>query len=45
MLQHSRKSIVIGMNASDPDTEYAVSVFNDLVGQDFTQCIHFVTLI
>jgi hypothetical protein len=39
LLAHSRKSIIIAMNASDPDTEYAVSAFHNLIQKDFSQCI------
>lgn len=39
MVEQSRTSIVIAMLASDPDIEYAVSVFRDLIQDNFPQCI------
>jgi hypothetical protein len=39
MIEHSRKSILTVMNASDPNTEYATSVFNELVQTSFSNCI------
>ena len=36
----SHREITIAMNASYPDTEYAVSVFYELVKVSFSQCIN-----
>lgn len=39
MLEHSHKSIAIAMNATDPDTEYAMAVVRSLIKVNFPQCI------
>jgi hypothetical protein len=39
MIEHSCKSIIIIMNASDPSTEYATAVFHELVQKNFSHCI------
>ena len=36
---NSHRIITIAMNASFPDTEFAVSVFYELVRASFSQCI------
>jgi hypothetical protein len=40
MVEHSRKSIIITMNASHPDTEYILAIFEEVIEKKFTQCIH-----
>eukprot|EP00026_Physarum_polycephalum_P001439 Phypoly_transcript_01440.p1 GENE.Phypoly_transcript_01440~~Phypoly_transcript_01440.p1 ORF type:complete len:1130 (-),score=207.03 Phypoly_transcript_01440:9-3374(-) len=37
MTEFSHKTLIIAMNASDPDTDYAVAVFNELVQNSFAQ--------
>ena len=39
VIEPTGKSIVVVMNASDPDIGYCTSTFNNLVQQSFTQCI------
>lgn len=39
MVEYSLKSIVVAMNATDPDTEYAMSVLRLLINDKFPQCI------
>ena len=39
---NSHKIITIAMNTSFPDTEFAVSVFYELVKFNFSQCIYLI---
>ena len=39
MIESSRRSILMVMNATDPDMAYVILVFNELVRNSFTQCI------
>lgn len=38
MVESSSRAIVVAMNATDPNTWHAVSVFNKLVQKNFAQC-------
>lgn len=40
-VEQSRASLIIVMNATDPNTEYGVSVLNSLIINDFPQCIFY----
>lgn len=39
MVENSRRSVIIAMMTTDPDTNYAVSVFQHLIQDKFPQCI------
>jgi len=39
MCEISHRSLIIAMNASNPDIEYIVFIFLELVQKSFTQCI------